>query len=83
MTRLLTTSPGRCTHCERRREVYRISRHGGGTYRRGGRSYWSSICGPCAIDLAAYWSRGHSLISRYDASRIREIAAALTGVFAA
>jgi hypothetical protein len=31
--------PGRCRYCHRNREVFHIQRSGGGTYRRGGRSY--------------------------------------------
>lgn len=42
---------GTCRECMKRREVYSITRRGGGTYRRGGRSYSSSICGECAIYL--------------------------------
>jgi hypothetical protein len=42
---------GQCRHCMTRGPVVGIARSGGGTYRRGGRSYSSSICGDCAVEL--------------------------------
>lgn len=44
---------GTCRECKRRREVHGVSRHGGGTYRRGGRNYWSSLCADCVLGIAA------------------------------
>lgn len=65
-------SPGQCRYCMRRRPVYRITRRGGGTYRRGGRHYWSSICGECAIELHTNgWS------DRFSETGLAEIAASL------
>lgn len=42
---------GQCRSCLRTRDVHTASRSGGGTYRRGGRSYRSSICAACALQL--------------------------------
>lgn len=45
---------GTCSYCKKRRDVFGISRQGGATYRRGGRSYHSSICGDCAVTCLSY-----------------------------
>lgn len=67
---------GRCRWCLQRREVYAIRRRGGGTYRRGGRSYWSSICGECAVALAAsLGTHPGATVGGFGGHRIREIAA--------
>ncbi len=77
---------GQCRCCMRRRETYSISRSGGGTYRRGGRQYRSSICGECATMLAAgRWRPKYAGESsqRYGMSTLIEIAvaySATTGV---
>lgn len=42
---------GVCRSCMKRREVFSITRRGGGNYRRGGRTYRSSICLECAVTL--------------------------------
>lgn len=42
---------GVCRSCEKRADVYPTQRTGGGTYRRGGRWYRSSICGDCVLRL--------------------------------
>ena len=49
--RRLHAFPGTCRSCLRKRDVYAIRRSGGGTYRRGGRSYASSLCGECAVGM--------------------------------
>lgn len=49
--RRLYAAVGQCRACLRRREVYSVSRSGGGSYNRAGRSYRSSICGECATGL--------------------------------
>lgn len=60
---------GQCRECMLRREVWPIMRRGGGTYRRGGRRYRSSICGPCAVYLTENgWS------SRFDTMELTRIA---------
>ncbi len=64
----------RCAHCGRKRPTYGIGRFGGGTYRRGGRTYWSSICGECATDLLEYVTPGQSSTSRYSVVSLRHIA---------
>lgn len=70
----LTPLPGRCAHCQRRRDVYRIGRSGGGTYRRGGRQYWSSICLDCAKSLLTYLgSHAGATASGFDGSALRRI----------
>jgi hypothetical protein len=70
-----STHEGQCRHCGRRREVASISRSGGGTYRRGGRSYSSSICIECAVSIVEFGGT-HAMASSggFDVSRCAEIA---------
>lgn len=71
-----TAHPGTCAHCKRRREVYSCQRFGGGSYRRGGRYYRSSICGDCAVSLIRYLpyhAGGDS--SGFSGSTLRDIVA--------
>ena len=49
----VTFWPGKCVECDRRRPVARCQRFGGGSYRRGGRWFYSSICARCVHELAA------------------------------
>lgn len=60
----------KCRYCMRARDVvYPIGRFGGGTYRRAGRYYRSSICGECAVHLHENgWS------SRFDSTALARIA---------
>lgn len=82
MSNLPTT---RCPNCKRRRDTYPIRRSGGGTYRRGGRSYASSVCEECATTALAYASfhagassDGYSVLSlarlveRFDTDAARD-----------
>lgn len=70
----LDTRPGRCAHCQRRRDVHRIGRTGGGTYRRGGRHYWSSICLDCAKSLLTYLgSHAGATVNGFSGSALRRI----------
>lgn len=74
----MRTVPGQCRYCLRHRQVFRISRSGGGTYRRGGRSYWSSICGDCATTLLQYLgSHAGAAVSGFNGRTLRKIAAFL------
>lgn len=67
---------GTCTYCKRRRQVHSIGRTGGGTYRRGSRRYWSSICTDCAASLLKYaGTHAGATASRYDAATLGTIAA--------
>lgn len=70
--------PGRCRRCNRKRDVYPVQRHGGGTYRRPGRFYSSSICAECVVELGPYLpaiGSGHHNVGslHWDASEIRRI----------
>lgn len=67
MVGMKTPTRGQCRHCMSRRDVYSISRSGGSTYRRGGRSYSSSICGECAVSLLFGWSPGQLTASGFSA----------------
>lgn len=72
------TFPGTCSECHKRREVYRIGRQGGGTYRRGGRHYWTSVCGPCAVTLAPYvGTHAGATVRGLSGRTLRQIAAAI------
>lgn len=64
---------GQCRSCMRRREVHRAQRKGGGTYRRGGRFYWSSICEPCARSLLDGVGEGQSSVSRWSVRGLRYV----------
>jgi hypothetical protein len=68
--------PGKCTYCEKRREVYAAQRKGGGNYRRAGRWYSTSLCGECAVYLLEFMTPGHQLVSRLGVSGVKAIAAA-------
>lgn len=77
MTNDKPTNPtATCRDCMRRREVYSISRSGGGNYRRGGRDYRSSICAECAIEhvrtLGAHGGASSSRFSGIGLVRIVE-----------
>lgn len=62
--------PGTCRYCGLRRDVFKLNRRGGGSWRRGGRSYRSSICGGCAVELVdGGWS------DRFDTRALARIAA--------
>lgn len=64
-----TAHLGTCRSCMKKTQVYRITRRGGGNYRRAGRRYRSSICGPCAVHLHENgWSE------RFDRLGLRDIA---------
>lgn len=67
---------GRCGNCGLRREVYGISRFGGGTYRRAGRYYRGSICAECVEELLGYVpaDSGQTQVSRYPVSALRRLA---------
>lgn len=43
-----------CANCKKRRDTFRITRQGGGTYRRAGRTHYSSVCADCAVSALAY-----------------------------
>lgn len=62
-----------CRHCLRRRTTYVCPKKGGGSYRRGSRTYRSRICYPCAKELSLRVTPGHHLVSRWSVHRINEI----------
>ena len=62
---------GKCGQCGMRREVKDVSRHGGGTYRRAGRMYDSSICQECAHSLLPRVGRGQTTHDRWSISGLR------------
>ena len=77
-----------CRACMRRRpenEVYDISRTGGGTFRRGGRSYRSSICIDCVCKGAGdrtepdYGMQNWDRFPMRDLIRIRDDAELMNG----
>ena len=65
--------PGQCRACERRRPVCSVSRSGGGTYRRGGRSYSSSICGECAVSMLSRANNPSQSLDRFSCSSISRV----------
>ncbi|HMM95323.1 hypothetical protein [Phycicoccus sp.] len=69
---------GACSFCRKRRELVPIGRYGGGTYRRGGRTYWGGICEEDALRLAVSgW--GQSSSSRYSVSGLRSAVETFSG----
>lgn len=70
-------SRGTCRHCMRRRDVFSVGRSGGGTYRRGGRNYSSSICAGCALGLLAWAGGSSGSVSRFDRHDLERIVASL------
>jgi hypothetical protein len=69
--------PGQCRRCERRRGVYSCSRKGAGSYNRGQRSYRSSLCAECALDLLPYYQPGSLSVSSWDGMGVERIVASL------
>lgn len=72
----LTSSEGRCSYCRRKCEVFPIRRSGGGSYNRASRTYRSSICGKCCLDLLPGAHRDTQPLgttSQYDTERIIRI----------
>ena len=62
----------------RRRNVYAISRSGGGNYHRGGRRYRSSICAECAIGLLhGAGVHAGATCDRFDVSTLDKIVSGL------
>jgi len=57
---------GQCRECYRRRETRHATRFGGGTYRRGGRTYHSSICAECAEQRLSHVTPGHTSTGRWS-----------------
>ncbi|BDZ52321.1 hypothetical protein GCM10025867_45620 (plasmid) [Frondihabitans sucicola] len=49
---------GKCNRCELRKDVLLASHFGGGSFRRPGRFYRSSICEDCAIELKSMTTEG-------------------------
>lgn len=71
--------PGQCRNCMKKRPVVSIQRYGGGTYRRPGRWYRTSICRECVEQQAPYAAQvthAGGTTSRYGAREILELAAA-------
>lgn len=67
-----------CADCKRRRDTFSIRREGGGSYKRGGRSYSSSICAECAVVRLAYASvHAGATSGGYDVSSLAKIVARL------
>lgn len=56
----------------RRRLVHRIQRHGGGTYRRGGRWYWSSLCEECIRNILSYTNDTQTSANSYSVRSLRK-----------
>lgn len=72
--------PGKCRSCNRRRDVFRAQRKGGGDYRRGHRWYHSSICAECVIGLQPYLpepGQGQRTVSQWSVADLRAIVAVL------
>lgn len=70
-----------CRECMRRRECASVSRFGGGNWRRGGRSYSSSICEQCAVSLlVGYYGPSASSLSRWSALGLIDAVAAWSGL---
>lgn len=73
------THAGRCCDCGRHRQVARIKRFGGGTYRRGGRWYDTSVCRDCIDQLVPYAehaTHAGATTSRFSARDVLRLAAA-------
>jgi hypothetical protein len=62
---------GKCNECGKHREVRTASHFGGGSYKRPGRWYRSSICEECALRLIASLTPGHSSVSRWGIVTLR------------
>lgn len=56
--------------------MFPASRFGGGTYRRPGRYYASSICEECASRLLASVTPGHTKVSRWGIHSLKHALAA-------
>lgn len=67
---------GQCRNCMKRRDVFRISRFGGGNYRRAGRHTPTWICAECVLQLVPHL-RMDSSTSRYRSATLFDIAATL------
>jgi hypothetical protein len=68
-----------CRRCERRREdVHPCRRKGGGNYRRPHRWYSSSLCVPCARELAEHITPSTMTVSQWSVSGVRSLAACRT-----
>lgn len=68
--------PGTCRHCKGRRNVFDCSRMTGGNYRTAQRSYSSSICAECAVDLLSTADPDHGA-SGWSVATLRMICNAL------
>lgn len=72
----MIANPGTCRNCKRRRPVYPAQRFGGGSYKRGGRWYWSSLCGECAEALIQHAGAHQRTVSQWSVTSVRNIVAA-------
>lgn len=72
----MTPRPGVCRRCMKRRPVYPAQRMGGGSYKRGGRFYRSSLCGDCAETLIGYVAPHQRTVSQWSVTSVQAIVAA-------
>lgn len=70
-------SGSRCRNCGKSSNpTYPISRKGAGSYNRAQRSYSSTICGPCAVEMLPHIHPRTLTTSGWDSNGLRRIAEA-------
>lgn len=68
----------RCTVCKKTKDkTYPVSRHGGGNYRRAGRTYHGQMCQECLLEAA---SSPYERWDGYETSGLRRTATVILGI---